>query len=542
MKNNNRKNAKQIMSTWDKMFSDRSHWETHWADVVYYCIPHKDNFFGKRTSGSKLPTNLYDSIQISSAQIFAAGLQGYMTNPSSRWFELGMRNRAFMQMQEVKVWLKTAEEATFDALNQSNFNQEIHEHYQDLGVMGAGDLYEEEDPFTDIRFYARPLEEICVAEDKNGRVDTVYRKYPLTAKQAWETWGAKAGKSTMEAWHRGDINKRIWFIHAIEPRYFRDLTKEDALNLPFASYHVCVDDKRKIAEGGYHEFPHYFPRYAKNSGDVYGYSPAMTQLANIKMLQEIGKSLVKGARKAVNPAYVLPHDGFVLPFRTGDGAVNYKLRGKPGETVQELGIKGNIPVGRDMQEDYRQMIRQGFFTDLFLLMMNQTKQMTIPEVQERIAEKMLILGPVIGRIQAELLNPLIERTVNILLRRGKIPPPPEAIAGQEYKIVYISPLAKAQRASESNSITDWLGIVGEMAKLAPEVLDMVQIDKVAERLAEIKGVDPDLVTDPETLDQIRAIKRQLEAQAQEIAMLREAMAAAKDGAAASKMEKEAATV
>jgi len=529
-----RKNARQIMDAWDKMHSDRSHWETHWSDVTYYCIPHKENFFGKRTPGSKLPGDLYDSIQILGPQVFAAGMQGYFTNPASRWFELGMRERAFREIKEVKVWLQIAEEETFDALNESNFNQEIHEVYQDLGVIGTADLYEEEDPVSDVRFYANSMDEICIAEDKHGRVDTVYRKYRITAKQAYERWGNKAGKTAVDAFDKGDFNKRVWYIHAIEPRYSRDMNKDDSENLPFSSIHVSVDDKRKVHESGYHEFPHFVPRYAKNTGDLYGYSNAMTQLPNIKMLQEMGKAIVKGARKRVNPALVLPHDGYVLPLRTGDGAINYRLRGKSDDKIQELGVNGDINSGRVVQEDYRNMIREGFFMDLFMMLLNNNKDMTIPELQERLSERMLLLGPVLGRIQSELLNPLISRTVNILIRRGRIPPPPEAIDGRDYKITYISPLAKAQRALKIGSVTRWLSYIKEMAEITPQVVDLVQVDRVADRLAEYEGVDPDLVTDQKTLDQFRAVRRQLEDQARQIAALKEAASAAKDIGAAEK--------
>lgn len=516
------------MDTWEKLFSERSQWDSHWAEVSHFCIPHKENFFSRRAPGTKLPVDLYDSVQISSAQIFAAGIHGYMTNPSSRWFELGIRDPAYKDISEVRHWLKTAEHAVFDALNQSNFNQEVHELYLDLGTFGTGIMYEEEDPKDDIRFFARPLEEVCIAEDKNGRVVLAYRKYSMKALQAYDKFKTLAGPTVIQAFEKNEYNKNVCFIHAIEPRFERDLVKEDNRNWPWASIHVNVDDKIKCGESGYMEFPAFAPRYSKNSGDLYGYSPAMTQLPNIKMLQEIGKSIIKGARKMINPALVLPHDGYLLPFRTGDGAINYKLRGKSDDKIEELGIKGNIPIGREIQEDYRFQIKQGFFVDLFMMMLGQTKQMTVPEVQERITEKMLILGPVLGRIQSEFLNPMIERSVNILIRRGKIPPPPDIIAGKDYKIINISPLAKAQRAVEANSIVEWMSIIGEMAALAPQVLDMMQVDKIVDRLADIKGIDPDLVTDKDTLDQTRRLKQQLEAQSQEIIMLQGAAKAASD--------------
>ena len=97
----------------------------------------------------------------------------------------------------------------------------------------------------------------------------------------------------------------------------------------------------------------------------------------------------------------------------------------------------------EMEEQKRTSIKRAFFVDLFLLLANYTDQMTATEVAERVNEKMLILGPMLGRLMSELLDPIITRTFNILLRLKKIPPPPPELANQDYKVKYISPLAKA---------------------------------------------------------------------------------------------------
>jgi len=475
----------------DALKKNRVNWESHWQDCIKYCIPAKNAVLNKGTPGAKVATDIYDSTAIDASQILAAGLHGYLTNPSSRWFSLGLRIKELMKDVEARNWLKECEETIFDVLNASNFNQHIHETYIDFSVLGTACLYEEEDEEETVRFFARPLSEVYILENNRERVDTVYRYFSLTARQAYQKWQGKAGQKVLNLIEAKKFEEPVEFLHAVFPREERDPRKKDAINKPYASVWIELSQKQKVYEGGYDEFPFFCPRFTKLSGVVYGYSPAMIALPDIKMLNAMSKTILKAAQKKIDPPVILPDDGFLLPFNISAGAVNFKRR---------------------------TAIRRAFFADMFLMLAMLDKQMTAKEVTERVNERMLILGPVLGRLMNELLDPIITRTFNILLRGGKLPPPPAILQGQEYTIEYISPLARAQKMVQIQALTELLAIIREMAETIPDVLDNIDYDKTVKEFADIYNAPEILRSDEE----VRQIRQQRLQQAQTQQFLQEA--------------------
>lgn len=495
-----------LVKRFDTIKANRSNWESHWQDCSNYCLPQKATITEKRSPGTQLKTDIYDSTAIQAVQVLSAGLHSYLTNPTSRWFTLAMRDRALSDSFEVKSWLKTCEEIIFDYLNTSNFNQIIHEGYIDFSVVGTSCIYEEEDEEDTITFFARPISEIYILANKRGRIDTVYRSFTFTARQAYQQWGENAGQKVLDAIKGNKVEEPIPFLHVVLPREERNVKKKDSKNMPFASLYIEPKTKKVLSEGGYSEFPFFIPRFYKVSDSEYAYSPASIAISDIKMLNAMSKTIIKGAQKSINPPIILPHDGYLLPFKTSPGAVNYKLHttGTSEEKVETLDIKREIALGLEMENQRRQSIQRSFFVDLFLMLANlPEKQRTATEIAERVNEKMLILGPVLGRLMHELLDPIITRTFNILLRNGKIPPPPDYLQGQDYKVEYISPLAKAQRASESKSITDLLLAVREMAEMDTQVTDNINMDKTTKELADIYNTSTEILRSDEEIAQIR---------------------------------------
>lgn len=206
------KTAKEIVQEVDYLKSERANWETYWQGVGKYCIPFKAYITRSRTTGEKLDADIYDSTGISSAQVLAAGLQSYLTNPAQRWFTLSLQDKDLMKQKEVKEWLKIGEDKIFDTLNSSNFYQQNLETYLDLGVFGTGTMYEEEDEKDIVRFSSRPVEEILFTVDSRGRVNAVYRLYKLTIKQAFEQWGDNAGQNVIDGIKSKKFEEKIDFI------------------------------------------------------------------------------------------------------------------------------------------------------------------------------------------------------------------------------------------------------------------------------------------------------------------------------------------
>jgi len=525
--------AEAIIKNFDKLDSDRSNYHSLWQKLAKYCIPRKAYITKERHAGEKYAFDVYDSTAIQSSLVLAAGLHSYLTNPASKWFVLKTQDRKFMDDQSVKMWLKEAEDKIYDVLNSSNFAQMIHETYLDLSIFGTSGLYEEEDPTDIVRFFSWPIGDIFIEEDDRGRVITVYRRFKLTARQAQLKWGDKAGEAVKKALDNKNEQKKIEFIQCVTPRYERTAGTDDAQNMPYASYYVEREKKQLISEGGYLEFPFFVPRFNKHNDDPYGSSPGMVSLPDILQLNKMDETIIRAAQIKIDPPLSVPHGGYMLPIKWKPRAVNYRTSKDPKDNITPIITGVDIPVGLEMEDRRRTIIKQNFFVDLFLLLA-QKERMTATEVMQRVEEKMLILAPTLGRLMSELLDPIITRTLNILIRGGHIPPPPESIAGKDYVVEYTSPLARAQRFEEMKSINNAMTVIGNIAGMLPYVLDKINGDKVVDQIADLYNLSPDFINDDNTIKEIREGREEMQQMQAELEAAKTGAGAMKDASQAKK--------
>jgi len=511
--------AKQIFQRWVSLKNKRSNWEAQWQSALRFLVPQKAFITRQRSiQGEQLNVNIFDTTARMANQRMASGFQGNLTNPATRWFRLRLQNQRLNEPREVKVWLAETENIMFDVFSSSNFDEQIHECYIDLGSFGTSVLFETEDEKDIIRFRCMPVSEVAIGEDSKERIIEVFRQYSLTAIQAWLKWGDSAGEVVLNKIKNKQWDQNVQFIHAVFPRFIREVASLTRNNLPWASVQMELSKQEIVDEGGFHENPFMVTRFMKVSGDPYGYSPGIVMLPDIKMLQSVTQTIIRSAQKIVDPPLILPHDGFLLPLKTMPAGINFKLSGSAADRIEPLETKGNIPVGRDIQNDIRAAINNAYFVDLFRALADR-RNMTATEVVERVQENALQLGPVLGRLQSEMLDPIIERTFNILLRKEILPPPPSILEGQEITVEYISQLANAQRISKVSSVTNLLTITNGIAQVVPEVIDKIDTDKVIDNAAEVFGVSPDLIRNAEQVATIRQQRAEVQAainQAQQI--------------------------
>jgi hypothetical protein len=240
------------------------------------------------------------------------------------------------------------------------------------------------------------------------------------------------------------------------------------------------------------------------------------------MLNEMSKTTIKAAQKQVDPPLLVPDDGFILPVRTVPGGLNF-YRAGTRDRIEPLNIGANTPLGLNMEEQRRSSIRNAFYVNQ--LMMQQGPQMTATEVIQRNEEKMRLLGPVLGRLQSELLKPLIDRCFNILFRKNQFRPAPDFLSGQDIEIEYVSPLAKAQKSTELQSIMRAIEIMGSLANVAP-VFDHVNMDNLVRHLADIVGV-PQKILKPRS--QMNAERQEKQQQQEQMAQMQQLQQVAKAG-------------
>jgi hypothetical protein len=499
--------SKGLLSRYERLEGQRQNWETHWQEVADYMQPRKADVTKKRARGDKRMEQVFDSSPIQAIELLAASLHGMLTNPSTPWFTLRFKDEDIDNEDEAKLWLEASTDAMYTAFNRSNFQQEIFELYHDLITFGTACMFIEEDDDDIIKFSTRHIDEVYIAENDKGRIDTVFRRFHISARAAMQKFG-DATSTDIKSIFKKDPYQEVEILHAVYPRSDFNPKKKDKGNMPFESVYLEYKNSNELSVGGFKEFPFVVPRYLKASNEIYGRSPAMTALPDVKMLNEMSKTTIKAAQKQVDPPLLVPDDGFLLPVRTVPGGLNF-YRSGTRDRIEPLNIGANNPLGLNMEEQRRDAIRAVFYVNQ--LMMQQGPQMTATEVIQRNEEKMRLLGPVLGRLQSELLKPLIDRVFAILLRNDMLPPAPEFLSGRDIEIEYVSPLAKAQKSSELQSIMRAIEILGSMQNIAP-VFDYVNFDNLVKHLADIVGMPQKLL---KSQNQVNAEREQAAAQAAE---------------------------
>lgn len=531
-----RANVKELLARAERLRGLRQSWENYWQDVLYYCIARKAYVTRSKQEGDRLPCDVYDSAAIEALRIFAAGLMGYLTNPSAKWFNLRTENRDLMDDKEVKVWLKDSEDKIYDTLNGSNFSSAIHEGYLDFGSIGMCVIFIEEDLKDYIRFYTRPIKEIFIDQSEREEIDTVYREFEFTIRQIYRKWGENCSKETIEKYNKGKLEEKVTILHCVEPRYDYHPGKKDSVNMPFMSVYIEKETKKKLSEGGYKSFPYMIAGANKESGELYYTSPMMECFSDTKMVNQMVKTNLRAGMKSADSPLDVPSDGFLNPLNLNPGAINYRNPGTPGDNNEIRQIykdKSGVPITLELIDRVEQKIQRALFVDLFLALAQRDPKMTATEVLAREQERMLLLGPMLGRL-TEMFSNIIKKTFEILTDKRIILPLPQSLVGQENLIVeYVSLLAKAQKASDLKSISNTVALIGPIAQAIPDVLDKIDADKYVDEVADLTGINPELIRDKSEVEEIRKAR----ATAQEAAKKMQAMdvmagAAQKGGAAA----------
>ena len=258
----------QLDRRYKTLQSQRSNWERHWQELADFMLPRKADITKHRTQGDKRTELIFDATAIHAVELLASSLHGMLTGPSTPWFSLMYRAADLQRDDAANEWLETCSDQMYKAFNRSNFQQEIHELYYDLVVFGTGAFYVEASDSGDLRFSCRHIAEICISEDAQGRVDTVYRKFKMTARALAMRFGEQNMPSVIQRDLKGDPYKEHEIVHAVFPR--GESGAKTAKNKPVASIYYHADTRMLLSEGGFDEFPFMVPRFVKDSVSTYG--------------------------------------------------------------------------------------------------------------------------------------------------------------------------------------------------------------------------------------------------------------------------------
>lgn len=500
-----------------KMLEDQraQGWDAHWQDLVSYLLPRRGRWLqkGDRPNyGDPRSGAIIDGLASRCMTMLAAGMQGGLTSPARPWFRLALSDPGLEGSGPVRSWLSSVERVVYHALAKSNFYDSANQMYLEEAGFGTACMLVLDNFPTGVRFQVLTVGEYALGTDHAGVVDTLYRRLWMTARQMVSQFGISAVSDTV-ARAAGD-NPFQWFkvCHGVEPRETRTPGKADNRNMAYSSvYWEDGKTDKPLSESGFAEKPFVAPRWDTVCTDPYGRGPGMDILPDVKMLQEMSKQQLAAVHKMNNPPMAVPV-GFKSTLNLTPGGINYV---DPGNTEYVRPLYQISPELRDMEvklASVRQSIKEGLFNDLFLALTDTPPGMTATEVKERHQEKLIMLGPIVERMQMEFLDPLIERCFNILMRHGRLPQPPKELAGQEVKIEYTSLLAQAQREVGTQSITKFVSLVGQIAQIAPSVVDKLNADACVDKIGDSLGVPPEVIATSGEVASTRQARAQAQAQ------------------------------
>lgn len=514
----------RLLTRWSQLKTERATWMSHWQEISTYLLPRSGRQFTQdRNKGTKKHNNIYDNTGTRALRVLGSGLMAGATSPARPWFQLMTPDPDLNKYHPVRVWLADVRTRMMGVFQRSNTYRTLHTLYEELGAFGTAAAIVLPDPDTTLHMFPLTCGEYALSTDHKGRVCTLYREFDVTVSQMVKEFGIEnCSTAVRNMFERGNLDQWVTIIQAIEPREDRDPTKRDALNMPWRScyFEQGGEQGKYLRESGYEMFPVLAPRWAVRSGDIYGYSPGMECLGDIKQLQHEQLRKAQAIDYQTKPPLQVPTSMKNRDIETLPGGISFVDAASPNGGIRTA-FEVNLNLNYLLQDltDIRQRIDSSYYADLFLMLAsNNNGRMTATEVAERHEEKLLMLGPVLERLHNELLDPLVEMTFLYMMQQGMIPTPPPELEGMELNIEFVSMLAQAQKAMDTNGVDRLLTTVGVMAQMQPNVLDKIDTDVIVDRYSQMLGVDPSMIIASDKVAMVRQARDQAMAAKEQAAM------------------------
>jgi hypothetical protein len=548
--------TQRVLDRLKKLEADRALWEPAWDEISKYVMGRSTQFQYDVAPGQFLTSDIWDGTAGKSNSIMASAITGAMwpnSGDSVRLDPPAHFSYAVKSKKEIKDWCEMATCRVVEAFNSpaSKFMMSLEECMREFAYGTSGMVVmpnsDESDIDTPVMFESFDVKTGYIDEDNQGNVSVVYRKREWTARQIVQEFGVDSvSKEVREAMINNEPDKKFWVVHAIEPRV-SGMTEMGNQAMPFASMHIEKNTVHVLKESGYGANPVIVARLQKHANEKYGRSPAWESMADIHEVNVLREAYEKATEKVLDPPLQVhgdPQDIF-----TGAGDVNFRMdTGRIGDNqrwIEPISTVGELQTTNARIETLQATIKEYFYVDLLLDLNNKTR-MTLGEAQMRDTLRGQALGLIFARLITELFSPMVNRVFNILLERGLLGKPaaevqrikdenqakealglplvfvpdimPEEIVEamttnrDAYKIVYTTPASRIMRADELKGILQTIqAICTELAPVAMEALDVIDIDEVVRQVVELTGAPSCILRSAEDIQ----ARRDARAQAQQ---------------------------
>ena len=517
-----------LLRRWGELKLERATWMAHWSELSRFLLPRSGRYFVQdRNRGTRRHNNILDSTGTRAVRVLAAGMMSGMTSPARPWFRLATPDPDLNKHGPVKIWLSDVSKLMLNVFAKSNTYRALHSTYEELSVFGTAAKVILPDFKSVIHHQSLTCGEYAIATDFRGNVNTLAREFEMPVAALVREFGLENCSTTVQSMFKaGTLGAWVPIVHIIEPREDRDPRSKMARDMPWRSayFEPGGHQDQYLRDGGFKDFPALCSRWAVSGGDIYGSSPGMEALGDVKQLQQEQLRKAQAIDYKTKPPLQAPSSMKNSEVEMLPGGVTFYDGATPGAGIRSA-FEVNLDLSHLLEDirDVRERVKGAFYADLWLMLEQASVgKMTATEVAERKEEKLLMLGPVTERLHNEELNPLIETTFAAMLAAGMLPPPPQELHGMDLEVDFISMLAQAQRAIGTNSVDRFVGNLGQIATFKPGVLDKFDEDEWAEEYSDMLGISPSLIVPSEKVALIRKAKMQAAQAAQQSQMANQA--------------------
>jgi len=485
-----------------------------WREIANQQAPTRGRFLQERRKlGEKKYTKLLNNTAGRALRDATAGIFAGTVNPYTKWFSLETTNAELMRLSPVRKWVSVAEEIMRAVLRDSNFYTEYPTSLSELLLFSTSALTQVPDFETVTRFYCHTIGTYYIGVNNNGDVDTFCLVKRMTARQLKQEFGEDVLPATLLSKTAQDSTAYHEIVQLIEPNPDADPKKLEAKFKPFRSVWLLMSEDKILRESGFDRFPTYVLRWSTADEYAFGMdAPGSVALSDVNSLQQREKDKAKAIDRHVRPKLKGPSSlaGSKLNDRDDTDLILYDADNSREGLSPIYQVDPRIQEMRQDIESIEQAIKQAYFVDLFraISSMQGVQPRNQLELSQRNAESLLLLGPVLQRVQRELLSRVVSNTFSICMEAELFPEMPPELEGGALNIQFISSLAQAQRAQDLSALTDFTSFTNQLAAVIPSAAAKVNTDAIVDLFGTLRGVNPMVMRDQEEVQQIRQAEAQ----------------------------------
>jgi len=492
-----------------------------WQEIADRIMPDSNNIMRVSSPGSKRTQWMFDSTASLSLVKYASTIEALLTPRGKKWHGLQSPDPELNDMPEVQDYYDTMVDRLFFARENrgANFSQQTHETYISQGAFGNGAVFVDDILGASLRYRSLHIGEIFYAENHQGIVDRLDRKFKFSVKQAVEKFQGNVPPMMKKQYDKGDYLTEYFFVHTCEPN--KDY-KPGALGIQgmkFLSHYFCWDMPWLCRTGaGYRVFPYALARGVSVPGDVYARGPCSLLLPDIKQLNEMEKTILRQMQLATDPPILMAEDGNLSGFNMQPGALMWGgLNSEGQEMAKPFKTDANFQVAKEAQEQKRNVIKDGLLVNVWQIL-KDLPEMTATQALLNEQEKAQITAPMTGRLQSEFIPAIVLREIDLLDNAGQLPPMPQVMIDRgmsplNTEVQFVAPINRAQQADEGVAIMTTLQSLAPLAQFDKSVMLLPKADPIARKIAAINGMNAKYFNTVEFVqDQMKKQAQQLQQQ------------------------------